>query len=171
MLAEAYAAALAGEPYPLAGKLDRYRIPAWLRELAGRVSAKVDAGFAARFLTALDEKPSCGRQRDLWPRIAVRILREVALPAVTVDKWGVRNAINQVCTALETGKGLEEARRAAYIASAAAYAANAANAAIAAAVAASAANAALAAAYAAYAAAYTAAWRRIADITIEELQK
>ena len=70
--------------------------------------------------------------RDLAPavpRILIRTLREVALPAVTVDEWGVRAAVEGVCVALETGEGLREVADAADHAYAAADAADAANAA------------------------------------------
>ncbi len=127
-------------------------LPLPLFHLARIVSKNVP-GFGLRFLLALREH----EDRDLapiWPRCAIRILREIALPAVTVDKWGVRDAIIQVCVALKTGKGLKAAAAAAAYAAhaaggahadaanAAAYAANAAAAAANAAAAAAAAHAA-----------------------------
>lgn len=58
---------------------------------------------------------------DLRPalnRILVRMLREIALPTVTVDKWGIRPAIEGVCRAIETGVGLKDAHAAVHAAAA-----------------------------------------------------
>lgn len=94
---------------------------------------------------------------DLTPsvnRISARILREIALPAVTIDKWGVRDAVEAVATALETSVGLIAARAAAdaavYAASYAAYAA---------------------AGNAPYAAGVAAAFSKIATIVCEEMTR
>ena len=138
--------------------------------------------WPVRFAEAIPE------EADLWPavpRILARILRELALPAVTVDEWGVKAAVEAVCRGLETGKGLESARAAARVASAAAFAARgaadtAANTARAAVFAASAVvYAARAVVYAAGAVVYAVAcaarvpypvtYSYIADIVIEEM--
>lgn len=113
------------------------------------------------------------------PRILVRLLREVALLSVAADEWGVRDAIVEVCAAIESGDK-SRIRRAAHAAHAAHAAYAAGNAAYATAYAA--ANAADAAVYAAYAGADHAAeggayntskdaWRQIADIICEEMER
>lgn len=71
----------------------------------GLIPAKA-MSWPIRFAEAIPENA------DLTPsvnRILVRVLREVALPAVTVDEWGVKAAIKKVCLALETGEGLRTA--------------------------------------------------------------
>ena len=110
---------------------------------------------------------------DLQPALApilTRILREIALPAVGVDEWGVKDAIEAVCAAIESGdkERIQAAARAAAHAHASAYAAAYAVA-YAAVYAAAAARAAARAAASVYAVA--AARRQIADIVCEEIAR
>lgn len=79
-----------------------------------------------RFYAAVPKGVDLTRAVD---RILVRVLREIALPSVTVDEWGVELAVEGVAAAIETGIGLEGAARAATAAARAVYAANAATAA------------------------------------------
>ncbi len=175
---------------------DALGIPLALAYLEDRISEgvapKQRRAWPVRFAEAIPEGVDLA---PAVPRILVRILREVALPAVTVDESGVGVAVEAVCRALETGRGRKGASAAADAAAYAAfYAARAAGAARAAAYAAF--YAARAGAYAAFYAAcagaeyaaraadaaaaraadatrgpYPRVYSRIANIVIEEMQK
>jgi hypothetical protein len=133
-------------------------LPEWLAYLQDTIYERLprddrglDVAWTIDLLSAIPE----GAEVDLALRpILARILDEVALPAVTVDRWGVRDAIGDVIAALrgEPGSDLAEAAAEAAEAADAAEAAEAAEAAAAAAEAAEAEAAAEAAARAAVAA-------------------
>jgi hypothetical protein len=154
-------------------------LPPQLAAVAKRVGRQVP-DFLPKFLVAVD--PSCDLG-GVWPKFAVWLLRDIALPAVTVDKWKCREAIKRVAAAYESGEfaaaaNAANAATAAYAAYAAYAAANAAanaaahaaNAAHAAAHAANAAHAAYAADAAAHADAYADAaddYRQMGDKLLE----
>ena len=147
---------------------------------------------------ALDAALAVDRTPERWERahVAVRVgILDYAAPCVTVDEWGVRDAIAAVRAAVVAGEGLDAARRAAdtayyaalaavaaegaWAAYAATYAAREAASADVAAYGAWAADAAAYAAAAAYdaaadaaycAAARAAAWDRIADIFLTQME-
>jgi hypothetical protein len=125
-------------------------LPRQLAAVAKRVGREVP-DFLPKFLVAVDPTRDLA---EVWPRFAVWLLRDVALPAITVDKWKCREAIERVARGYENGEFAHAAYAYAYAAAHAADAAAnaAANAAHAAdATASAAANAAAAAAAAAYA--------------------
>jgi len=91
-------------------------MPRWLTSLQDSIYENLprDAReLDVRWTIDLLEARPVGVEEDraLVP-ILVRVLREVALPAVTVDRWGVRDAIHGVIRALETGEHLAAARSA-----------------------------------------------------------
>jgi hypothetical protein len=129
------------------------QLPPQIESLAARFADRVP-GFAARFCLAVDPARDMSR---VWPQWAAWMLRTVALPGVTIDKWGVRKAIETVAGMYESGAAADAAYAAAAYAAYAA-AADAADAAAADAADAAAADAARAAAYAAAYAAYAAAY-------------
>jgi hypothetical protein len=136
-------------------------LPPQLKAVVERVGKEVP-GFLARFLVAVDPGAALAMA---WPRFVVWLLRDECLPAITIDKWKCREAIERVAALYdqEIPSGYAAyAACAAYAASAATYAARAARAA--------------SAAYAAYAATYAAnydnaasaaAWHRMANKLIE----
>jgi hypothetical protein len=101
-------------------------LPEWLAHLQDTIyehlpldARGLDVAWTLDLLGAIPE----GAEVDLALRpILARILEEIALPAVTVDRWGVRDAIGGVIAALrgEPGSDLAGAAEAAAAGAAAA---------------------------------------------------
>ena len=77
--------------------LDDMRLPPQLTALAREIGEHVPA-FLPRFLVAVD--PSADLT-TAWPRFAVWLLRDVCLPAITVDCWKCREAVETVARLYE----------------------------------------------------------------------
>ncbi|HVB17145.1 MAG TPA: hypothetical protein VNF04_11460, partial [Stellaceae bacterium] len=103
ILCAATAARLSGVPASLGDLLGAdgagfLRVPTPLVALVNKLSGKVP-NLPARFCLAIIDQPR--DMSHIWPQWASWMLRTIALPAVSVDKWGVRDAVEAAALSFE----------------------------------------------------------------------